>query len=286
VTVVRGTVLVLALLVVAGCGSDGTKARRDAVNAYFADVGKAQIGLLSKQGQIDITLQAFSLTTAAPSELARLRQARVEVDGALRGVRALRPPKDARKLHGLIVQRLALQRSVIDELIAATVYIPKLAATAPPLQSAVGVLRRDLGGISVTSATRAPTVTPSGTGSVLDSYAAAFGGYGDALKPVSARLESLSAPPILRPPLDAERDAVKRSIVLCATIRQSLLARNITAANAAIHSLFSVSAALNGTETRQRQAAAARAYDNRLHRIDVLAAKANRERNHLVQVVG
>jgi hypothetical protein len=157
---------------------------------------------------------------------------------------------------------------------------------APPLQAAVGVLRRDLGGINVTSATRAPTVTPSGTGSVLDSYAAAFGGYGDALKPVSARLESLNAPPILRPPLDAERDAVKRSIVLCATIRRLLLARNITAANAAIHSLFSVSAALNGTKTRQRQAAAARAYDNKLHRIDVLATKANQERNHLVQVVG
>lgn len=280
---IRGTALVLALAVVAGCGSSGTKPRRDAVNSYFADLTTAQIGLLSKEGQIDSTLKRFSLAGATPLELARLRSARRDVADALRRTRALHPPSDARKLQALIVQRLALQRSVVDELIAAAVYIPKLAATTPALGAASAGLRRDLA--AITSSPRT-TVKPNGTTSVLDRYAAAFGGYGDALVPVSATLDGLTAPPILRPTLEAERAGVKRSVVLCSAIRRALHRRDIPAANAAIHSLFTVSSALNGPSTRKQQAAAARAYDARLTQINTLARKASLERARLVRVIG
>jgi hypothetical protein len=285
VTAVRGTVLVLALLVLAGCGSSETKARRDAVNAYFADVAKAQFGLLSKQRQFDSTLQRFSLTGSTPSELARLRGVRREIDLASRNMHALHPPADARKLHSLLLQRLALQRSVVDELIAASLYVPKLATAGPPLHAAVVALRRDLAAIATTS-TPTPTVTPNGPTNALDRYATAFGAYGDALKPVSVRLGRLTAPPIMRPALSAEQTSLTRSIALCTAIRQALLRRDIPAANTAIHSLFTVSSALNGEETRKRQADAARAYDARVRQIDVLARKADLERTRLVQAVG
>jgi hypothetical protein len=81
---------------------------------------------------------------------------------------------------------------------------------------------------------------------------------------VSTVLAGLTAPPILRPSLDAQRHEVARSSALCATIRSTLLRRDIPAANAAIHSLFTVSATLNGAGTKNQQAAAARAYDARL----------------------
>jgi len=281
VTAVRGTALVLAVLVLGGCGSSGTKTRRDAVNAYFADVTNAQIDLVGQQAQIDSALQSFSLTRVTPSELAGLRRARRDVDRALRRVRALQPPRDARRLHDLIVQRIALQRSVIDELIATELYLPKFGATLVPLHAASVALRRDLGAI----AAPAPKLTVNKTSS-LDRYGTAFGGYGDALKPVSAQLDTLVAPPILRPTLLAERHALKRSIALCDEIRSAIRRRNIQAANTAIHSLFSVSAALNGVETSKEQAAAAKAYNARLHRIDVLAAKVNLERERLVKLIG
>ena len=97
-TALRGTAIVLALLVIAGCGSDDTRARREAVNSYFGKVAAAQVALLSHQGQIDATLQGFSLTHSTPGELAKLRAARRDIDGAQRQVKALSPPDDARKL--------------------------------------------------------------------------------------------------------------------------------------------------------------------------------------------
>lgn len=280
-TAIRGASLLLAVLVVvAGCGSGGTKARRDAVNAYFGQVGTAQRNLLSAQGQINATLQGFSLSGTTTAELARLRAARVELDQALRHVRSLHPPEDARRLHQLIVQRLALQRSVVDELIDAALYIPKVAATAPPIQAALVALRAHLRAIAGTATVAAGSAVP------LDRYAVAFGGYGDALRPVNTRLRALVAPPILRPGLEAERAAIRRSVELCDAIRTALGRRDIAAANKAIHSLFSVSATLNGAGTQARQAAAARAYDARLHQTDVLATKVNAERSRLVKLIG
>jgi hypothetical protein len=281
---VRGTVLVLALLVLCGCGSSGTTHRRDAVNAYFAQVAKAQANLLASEGQIDSALQKFSLTSSTPSERAQLQRAKTEVTQASRRVRALKPPVDARKLHGLIVQRLSLQESVIDELIATTVYLPRFAATAPPLQAALVKLQHDLAAIAAGAG--APTVAANRGNAVLDQYAAAFGAYGDALQPVTATLDSLTPPAILRPALAAERQALERSISLCTTIHTALLRGDIPGANAAIRSLFTVSASLNGAETAKRQAAAAQAYDARLRQIDALATKANRERARLVRVIG
>jgi hypothetical protein len=284
VTALRGTAIVLALLVVAGCGSDATKARRQAVNSYFAKVAAAQVALLSRQGQINTTLQGFSLTHSTPAELAKLRTARREIGEAERGVKALDPPKDARKLHALIVERLGLQQAVVDELIATELYIPKLAATAPALTAAVTGLRSDLN--AITSAPATAQVKATGGAATLDRYAAAFGGYGDALQPISVDLNALRAPAILLATLAAERGAVARSISLCNTIRSALQHRQIPAANKAIHSLFTVAAALNGAQTAAQQAAAAHAYNARLRRIDVVAIRVNLERDRLVRVIG
>jgi hypothetical protein len=275
----RGTAFLLVLLFLAGCGSNGTKERRHAVNDYFASVGKAQVVLVGRQAQINSSLQAFSLTRSTATELRKLRDGSAVVARALRNVRAVQPPADAEPLHQMIVQRLELQRALLDELIATAVYIPQAAATAPPLQAATLALRRSLG-----VAAGSPTVTAQSRS--LAGYATAFGGYGDALKPISARLEALTAPPILRPSLDAERRALTRSIALCAAIRRALDRRDISAANTSIQALFSVSAELNGARTKEQQAAAGRAYNARVHRLDVLATRIDRERNRLVQVVG
>ena len=175
-------------------------------------------------------------------------------------------------------------RGRTDELIATELYVPKLAATAPKLQAAVTGLRNDLA--AITSAPTKPAVSAKGATSTLDRYGAAFGGYGDALLPVSGVLDALRAPAIMRPALAAERGAVARSITLCNAIRGDLQHRKIAAANAAIHSLFTVSATLNGAKTRTEQAAAARAYDARLHQIDVVGTKVNLERDRLVKLIG
>jgi hypothetical protein len=60
----------------------------------------------------------------------------------------------------------------------------------------------------------------------------------------------------------------------------------VSAANKAIKQLFASAAAAGQASTQRAAAAAVRAYNARLNRIAVLAAKIARERQRLVQKLG
>ena len=275
------------MLVAVGCGSgDGAKARRDAVNRYLTSVQHAQIELVGKQGQIDSTLQSFSLTRPSARDLRALGFARTTIAATLRRVRALSAPPDARRLAELLVRRLALQQALVDELIQTSHDVGRLATAGPPLTAAAAQLRVDLAAIS--AAPRPATVPRAGSKSVLQRYGEAFGRYGDALRPVAPRLASAPAPSLLRPTLEAQQAAVTRSVKLCGEIRRALALTkpNIARANTAIHSLLTLAASLNGQETRRRQAAAAGAYDAEITKLDKLANAIGTERDHLVRAIG
>lgn len=275
------------MLVAAGCGSGGgTKARRDAVNRYLTSVQHAQLDLVDKQGQIDSTLQSFSLTRPTAKDVRALRFARTTIAGALRNVRALSAPPDARHLSELLVQRLSLQLALVDELTQTSHDVGRLAAAAPLLSAAAAQLRTDLAAIS---ATPAPAKVPrGGSKNVLQRYGDAFGRYGDALRPIVPGLAPSIEPSLLRPTLEAQRSALTRSVALCGEIRRALVLRkpDITRANTAIHSLLTLAATLNGQETRQRQAAAAAAYDAKISKLNSLANAIGAERQRLVRLIG
>jgi len=273
----------LVAVAVTGCGSSTTKKRRDAVNAYLGQVSAAQVDLLGRQGEIDAALRRFSLTRPTAKELAALKSGEATVGGALRRLRALDPPRDARRLHALLVQRLALQRSMLGGLVQATDYISNLAASGGALRSAAVGLQRDLARLSATPSSGVPA---TGARSALRSYAEAFGKYGDALKPVAARIAALRAPALLAPGHDAEVGTLRRSISLCAGIRSALMRGDIAAANADVHDLFAGAQAPNGVQVEKAQIAAARAYDAELKRLDALALRASRERARLVASIG
>ena len=132
------------------------------------------------------------------------------------------------------MQRLALQRAVVDELIQAALYTPKVAATAAPIQAALVALRTELRAIAGT-----PTVAAGTSAVPLDRYAAALRRRWRRTEAVSARLHALVGP---RSAAGARRGAaaLTRSIALCDAIRTALGRRDIAAADTAIHSLFSV----------------------------------------------
>jgi hypothetical protein len=281
---VRAVSCALVVLVASGCGSNGTKARRDAVNSYLTRVEHAQINLLGKQGQFDSTLQSFSLTRPSPQELRALGLARETVAIALRRVRALKPPPDARRLSQLLVQRLVVQQGLLDELIQTSHDLARLAATGPRLTAAAAQLRADLAAVS--AAPRRPTVPRAGSNDLLKRYGEAFGRYGDTLRPIAPRLAPSTAESLLRPTLEAQRAALTRSVSLCDEIRRALARPDIPRANTAIHSLLTLAATLNGEQTRRREAAAARVYDARIGKLNVLAQAIAAERNRLVRAIG
>ena len=277
----------LAVLVAAGCGSGGgTKSRRDAVNRYLTSVEHAQVLLVGRQGQIDSTLQSFSLTQPRAKDVRALRFARTTIATTLRNVQALKAPPDARRLSQLLVRRLALQQDLVDELIQTSHDVGRLAAAAPLLSAAAAQLRTDLAAISATP--RPAKVPRGGSKNVLQQYGDAFGRYGDALRPIVPGLAPSPAPSLLRPTLEAQRAALTRSVALCDEIRRTLvLAKpDIPRANAAIHSLLTLAASLNGLETRKRQAAAAATYDAEIAKLNTLANAIGTERERLVRLIG
>jgi len=278
----------LVALVAVGCGSgDGTKSRRAAVNHYLDGVQHAQIELVGRQGQIDGTLQSFSLTNAKPGELRDLRLARTTIATALHRVRALDAPPDAKQLEALLARRLALQQALVDELIQTLHDEQRLAAASPSLAAAAARLRTDLAAVATTPRL-ASTVPRSRSKGVLDRYGQAFGRYGDALRPIVPALAPAHNGSLLRPTLEAEQKALGASVALCGAIRRYLapVRPDIPKANAAIHSLLTLAASLNGAQVRKDEAAAARAYDGRIAKLNTLAQAIGAERNRLVRTLG
>jgi hypothetical protein len=278
VAAARAACCCLLVLLAVGCGSGGHP-RRDAVNAYLAQVKRAQAPLIGGQGQIDLTLQAFSLTKTPANELQKLRRDRTTVARTVRRLQVLEPPPDARHLHALIMQRSRLQVALFDSLIETLRDLSRLRAVGRPLTAAAHRLSTDL-------ATAGGTRVKGGSKAFLQRYAVAFGRYGDTLRPIGAGLAPAEGGSLLRPTIAAERSLIARSTSLCDTIRSTLAKNDIDGANAAIHELLTITQTAGGTSVRAAQQSAARAYNAQVAKIDRLAASIAGERAKLVQRVG
>jgi hypothetical protein len=120
----------------------------------------------------------------------------------------------------------------------------------------------------------------------LAAYASAFSDYHDALGGIVEGLRSLSPPPVLRPTWQAEVRTLDRAATLSGSVAGALERRDVPTANKAIRALFVTAATADQTATREAAAAAVRAYNARLKRIALVAARIDRERQRLVQRVG
>ena len=122
------------------------------------------------------------------------------------------------------------------------------------------------------------TAPVSAAPDVYTQYAAAFAGYRQALAPILATLDRMTAPAELRPILVAQRHALTGSSTLCSEIEHDLARHDVAAANRAIQRLFEVASGVNGADVSKQQAAAAHVYDARLATIATLSRKIAQER--------
>lgn len=279
--VCRFAALGLALVALAGCGSDAAKQRREAVNQYIDDVTKAQVDLVGHQAQIDAALAAFSLVKPTAKELTALRRGKAQVDATIVRMRFVDTPPDAKKLDRLLLTRLTLQSSLLDELIRTGIDAQRLRAVRPTLQAAASKLRMRLAAISTSSA-----VPQGGSAGVLERFGEAFGAYGDALRAVPAKLAPAADTSLLGPTLAEQQRAVAWSVRLCDEIRADLKRRDVASANAAIHSLLTIAATLNGPAVRRAGQRVAQTYDAQIARLTTLEQQISAERGRLVRTVG
>ena len=137
----------------AGCGSSGGNARREAVNTYFDRIDQAEAAVISSSGEIDQAFRSFRLTGNSAREVRELEFARDRLATALRRVRALAPPPDARRVHADVVVLLTLQHAAAAELLQVVHYQPAFTRALAPLPAAGKQLAGD---IRAAARTKAP----------------------------------------------------------------------------------------------------------------------------------
>jgi hypothetical protein len=282
----RVAVLLASLAALAGCGS--SHARRDDVNAYFVQLNQAQANLLAATGEIDAAFQGFSLTDTTPAEARELRRAQTEIRRALAGVRAVDPPPEARRLHDDLISLLSLESQVAHELVWTIAYQPRVAEALSPLPAASKRLARDVAKAGTRPRSGSGDGVPRipSTAAALNAFGAAFARFGHTARGIAAELDRMSAPPELRPALNAERRTFHRSAALSDAIATALAKQDVNAGNAAIRELFGTIAGANSAATQRAEAGAVRAYNKRLGRIAALAARVARDRQELVRAIG
>jgi mono/diheme cytochrome c family protein len=157
-----GVLLAFGLLVAACGGSSPAKDRRAALNAYFDQVDKAESSVVASQGQIDDTYRRFSVARITPSELRQLAFAETTTAAALRRVKLISPPADARRMHSDIVRLATLQHQVARELHQTAAYLPRFSSALAGIPDAGRTLGQAIA--TATSTPLKPAVSPSSGG--------------------------------------------------------------------------------------------------------------------------
>lgn len=261
-------ILIAATVMAAGCGG-GNHARRDAVNGYFDRVDAAQLQVRLHAGPTEKAFARFSTVRNSKSEMLALVRANALLERTWTKLKRVQPPDDARQIHTDLVRLYGLESGVARELVAMTRFVPRYDAALASLSPAHVGLVSDLK-----------------TAKGWKKIAAAFERYRLTLAGVLTQLGRLSAPPTLRPALDAERVALRRSVALCASIESSLERHNAKQTAAGITALSSLGTQTSAARVRGELVAAAKSYNARLARIATLNARIGRERNALVGALG
>jgi hypothetical protein len=257
-----GCVVLLAVLVLTGCGSSGKSKRRDAVNAYLARVQKVQEHFRPSFDLANQAYRDFSKGKTGKRRVERLRGAEVSILAARDALEAVRPPEDARKLHAELLHLYDLNASLGLEVITLQQFLPSVSKVLGGLTDVNKSYRQDLAG----------SRTATAQADALDSYSGA-------VKRVVDRFRRLGPPPALRPWKQAQVLRLQQIVDTGHTLATALRVRDPKAVPALIKRFQFLLA--HQPNVTQAQHNAVKAYDNRLLGISKLEGDIAREHQRL-----
>ena len=257
-----GCSVLLAVLVVTGCGSSAKSKRRDAVNAYL---GRVQTIQLHYRPSFDLANQAyrdFSKGKTGKRQVERLRGAEVSILAARDALESVSPPEDARKLHAELLQLYDLNASLGLEVITLQQFLPGVRNVLGNLADVNKSYRQNLSGSKTALA-----------------QANALDGYSAAVKKVVDRFQGLAPPPALRPWQRSQVLRLQQIVDTGHTLATALRIRDRNATAALIKRFRFLLA--HQPNVSQAQHNAVKAYDNRLVGISKLQGTIAREHQRL-----
>lgn len=260
--------LVLAALVVAGCG----KSTHGALTDYLNRVHDVETGMAAPLQQVTSANQSFAKSQKDPQLPRRLASSERTLRTLRTRLANLTAPPEAHRLRALLLQIVDSEISLAHEVRQLAAFVPRYRIALAPLQPASNALQKKLAasaqGVAATMALNASKA------SQLESYAATVGA-------VMSGVRALDPPPVWRATYEeqlASLDGLRSSSLA--------LARAVRANQAqAIPPLlrrFDEAAISNQTIAAQkREIAAVKAYNARIDNLLKLGRKAENERRRL-----
>lgn len=262
-----GCVVLLAVLVLTGCGSSSKSKRRDAVNSYLGRVEQVQQRYAPSFALANQAYRDFSKATPSKRQIERLRGAEISILAARNALQALTPPADARRLHQELLHLYDLNAALGLEVITLQQFLPGVRQVLTSLGNVNKTYRRSLSG----------SKTASAQADALESYSAA-------VRKLVDRLRKLGAPPALRPWQRSQARRLQDIVDTARLLATALRARDPDATPALIKRFRFLLA--HQPNVSQAQHDAVKAYDNRLLGISKLQGKIAAEHQRLQNRLG
>jgi hypothetical protein len=260
---------VALVLLVSACG--GGHERRDSLQAYITQVNATQVKMRKPLLQVERAYRDFgrkkgpTLTALEP----RLAQSATTMRALEKKLRALHPPPDAKRLHGLIVQLVHAEGEIADEVVLLAQFAPRFSRALTPLAPAGRNLRDAFKGAKTAKAQAV----------ALDAYAAALAG-------VLERLRPLEAPPAFAPALSSQRSTLAQVRTSAIELADGLRKNRRVALPTLIQRFTNAGLANQGLAAQKARIAAIKAYNRRVAHLVTLARKVDRERLRLERQLG
>jgi hypothetical protein len=236
--------------------------RRDVVAAYIVKVGRIQIGMASQIKAVD---RQYRLFAKDPQRLGKRVGAYRAAERTLARLRtrlaAVRPPREARRLHTLLLELADRNVRVAAGVAALAAYLPRLAHEQEPLGAAVAALRSRI----------AAAKTAKDQAAAFDDYAAVTSG-------AARRVARLPAPSFFTAARTAEVVHLRRLSSLATEVGAALRRKELARAQALVADL---SRAQGETAVVHAQRRGALAYNAKLHEIAITAKQIETERRLL-----
>ena len=257
-------ILAIVAAVAAACGGDGNE-RRDAVDEYVRAANTIQNRMRTQLTAASQATRAFG-TKKSDIQRARPRLARATRTLAKleRRLARLDPPPEARRLHGLLLELVALEGGLMDELRRVTVSLPQLDEAARPVAAA---------GIRLQTQLRA---AKSG-----GAQAGALDLYRSSLAAPLAAVRAIDPPPLLQPLRTTQLATLTRLRATAADLAAALRKRREAQVTRLVQRFQAAARMADTTAAQRGRIAAIKSYNARVRRVSTLAAKVQRERDRL-----